>query len=231
MNAVHDMGGMHGFGPIPYEENEPVFHSEWESRVLGMEVGAKMPLPDKFRYMLEKMPPAAYLGSSYYERWLYASIQAAIQGGYVTQEDFDERVAHFCDNLDEPIERTEDPERLERFLGRMRGPQPLEQEVDAQPAFAVGDAVRTINIHPYGHTRLPQYAKGKRCTIAKVYGFQPIDDSFLPGTNIPTDKDTPPQAVCAVRFDAQELWGESAEANTAVYLDMWESYLIRETTS
>ena len=25
MNGVHDMGGMHGFGPIDHEVNEPVF--------------------------------------------------------------------------------------------------------------------------------------------------------------------------------------------------------------
>ena len=32
MNGVHDMGGMHGMGPIDYEKNEPVFHQPWESR-------------------------------------------------------------------------------------------------------------------------------------------------------------------------------------------------------
>src|SRR5687767_1912563 len=30
MNGVHDMGGMHGFGPVVREENEPLFHGEWE---------------------------------------------------------------------------------------------------------------------------------------------------------------------------------------------------------
>jgi hypothetical protein len=33
------------------------------------------------------------------------------------------------------------------------------------------------------------------------------------------------QPLYAVRFDAGELWGESAEAENAVYLDMWEGYL------
>ena len=32
MNGVHDMGGMHGMGPIEYEKNEPVFHARWEAR-------------------------------------------------------------------------------------------------------------------------------------------------------------------------------------------------------
>ena len=36
MNGVHDMGGMHGFGPIEIEAYEPVFHDEWEGRVYGM---------------------------------------------------------------------------------------------------------------------------------------------------------------------------------------------------
>ena len=37
MNGVHDMGGMHGFGPIVREANEPLFHAAWEARVFGIE--------------------------------------------------------------------------------------------------------------------------------------------------------------------------------------------------
>ena len=36
MNGVHDMGGMHGFGRVEIEKDEPVFHEEWEGRVMGM---------------------------------------------------------------------------------------------------------------------------------------------------------------------------------------------------
>ena len=36
MNGVHDMGGMDGFGKVEPEPNEPMFHEEWESRVLAM---------------------------------------------------------------------------------------------------------------------------------------------------------------------------------------------------
>ena len=60
MNSVHDMGGMHGFGPIPIEEDEPVFHEEWEGRVYGLRV----PFVGRFRYALERMDPALYLSSS-----------------------------------------------------------------------------------------------------------------------------------------------------------------------
>ena len=30
MDGVHDLGGVNGFGPVQREENEPVFHEDWE---------------------------------------------------------------------------------------------------------------------------------------------------------------------------------------------------------
>jgi len=36
MNNIHDMGGMHGFGPIPIEQDEPVFHENWEARAMAL---------------------------------------------------------------------------------------------------------------------------------------------------------------------------------------------------
>ena len=38
MNGAHDMGGMQAFGPVPYEENEPVFHASWEGRTVGITI-------------------------------------------------------------------------------------------------------------------------------------------------------------------------------------------------
>ena len=39
MNGIDDFGGMHGLGRIVREENEPVFHAEWERRAFGMFAG------------------------------------------------------------------------------------------------------------------------------------------------------------------------------------------------
>ena len=36
MNGIHDLGGMQGFGPIEREENEPVFHADWERRMFAL---------------------------------------------------------------------------------------------------------------------------------------------------------------------------------------------------
>jgi nitrile hydratase len=34
-----------------------------------------------------------------------------------------------------------------------------------------------------------------------------------------------PQPLYTVRFEARELWGDSAGPRDAVYLDLWDSYL------
>ena len=40
MNGIHDMGGMHGMGPITHDPNEPVFHEAWEGRAWGLQRAA-----------------------------------------------------------------------------------------------------------------------------------------------------------------------------------------------
>ena len=36
MNSVHDLGGMHGFGSVEREANEPPFHEPWEGRTYAI---------------------------------------------------------------------------------------------------------------------------------------------------------------------------------------------------
>ena len=86
--------------------------------------------------------------------------------------------------------------------------------------FPTGDRVRSRNIHPTGHTRLPRYARGKHGTVTNFYGIYNLQDAELPAGCA-----TRQQPLYAVRFDAAELWGSAAETKSAVYLDMWESYL------
>ena len=61
MNGIHDLGGMHGLGPILNEENEPYFHHEWERRVFplfaSLFVGGHFNV-DEFRHAIERMDPA-----------------------------------------------------------------------------------------------------------------------------------------------------------------------------
>jgi hypothetical protein len=71
-NSVHDMGGMHGFGRVEAEVDEPVFHAEWEARVYALQraLGATgLWTIDGGRASLENLPPLEYLAASYYKRW------------------------------------------------------------------------------------------------------------------------------------------------------------------
>jgi hypothetical protein len=71
-NSIHDMGGMHGFGPVEVERNEPVFHADWEARVYALQrgMGATGLWPiDGGRASPENLPPLEYLAASYYKRW------------------------------------------------------------------------------------------------------------------------------------------------------------------
>ena len=90
MNGVHDLGGMHGFGPVIREHDEPVFHSDWEKRVFGMTLtamGRRVCNVDEFRRAIEHMPPAGYLAATYYEKWLHALESLLVEKGVVTREE------------------------------------------------------------------------------------------------------------------------------------------------
>ncbi|MDP6690858.1 MAG: nitrile hydratase subunit beta [Alphaproteobacteria bacterium] len=96
MNGVHDMGGMHGLGPIKTESDDVVFHEEWEGRTLALArallAGMHFNL-DEFRHAMERIEPSYYLTSSYYERWLEGSITLLLEKGVVSQAEFDARLA------------------------------------------------------------------------------------------------------------------------------------------
>ena len=94
------------------------------------------------------------------------------------------------------------------------------RETGATPRFVPGDPVRTRAMHPHGHTRLPRYARGKRGVVHCCHGIHVFPDTNAHGEG------EQPQPLYSVRFDARELWGESAEPNQAVHIDLWESYLL-----
>jgi nitrile hydratase subunit beta len=68
MDGVHDMGGMHGFGPVVVEGGDEVFHEAWEPRVFALyhlsNVRGLVGGPSG-RAIRESMDPAHYLEASY----------------------------------------------------------------------------------------------------------------------------------------------------------------------
>lgn len=96
MNGVHDLGGMHGLGPIAPEADEPVFHAAWEGRMFGLFMasfaGGHFNV-DEFRYAIERMAPAEYLESSYYAHWLHAVESLLVERGVLTEAEILSRMA------------------------------------------------------------------------------------------------------------------------------------------
>ena len=92
MNGVHDMGGMHGLGPIEVEKNEPVFHAEWEAKTFALNLASgflgKWNI-DISRFAREQMPAAEYLATTYYEHWLWGLRKLLVDRGLVTPKELE----------------------------------------------------------------------------------------------------------------------------------------------
>ena len=223
MDGIHDLGGMHGFGSVEREENEPPFHAPWEATVVAImrsARGAGLYNIDEFRHGIERMDPAHYLGSSYFEHWLDGIARILAEKGVVTTGEMEARIAFFGARPDAPASAAvAATPSAQATRGRPESETSF-REATAPPRFAVGAAVVTRNIHPAGHTRLPRYARGKGGVVAVHRGCHVFPDANAHGLGEQS------QHVYSVRFEAGELWGEAAEPNQHVYLDLWESYLL-----
>jgi nitrile hydratase len=89
----------------------------------------------------------------------------------------------------------------------------------APARFAAGDRVRTKNIHPPTHTRLPRYVRGHVGVVERI-----IDCHVFPDT-VAIDAGENPQWLYVVRFDGRELWGPDADPTVKVSVDAFEPYL------
>ena len=204
MNGIHDLGGMTCFGPVEAEPDEPVFHSDWERRVFAINVaaGGAVGSIDYRRHGIERMPPADYVRSSYYEKWLARMELLVAERGLV----------------DHPPNRpAETPDEMER-IARAGRPATRASGRNA-PRFAVGERVRARNLNPRGHTRLPRYVRGRVGQIHAYYGTH-----VFPDTNAHGEGENP-QPLYNVRFAATELWGPGAPPRDSLYIDLWEDYL------
>jgi nitrile hydratase beta subunit len=223
MDGVHDLGGMQGFGPVEREENEPTFHAAWEAVVLAIQhAGRARGLfnIDEFRHGIERMAPAHYLRATYYEKWLEGITRLLVEKGVVGAEELATRQVLFEGNPDASAVAARSGPPPTRGASNPRWAQDFIRETGAAPRFAPGDPVRTREMHPHGHTRLPRYARGRRGVIHLCHGIHVFPDTNAHG------RGEQPQPLYSVRFDARELWGESAEPNQVVHIDLWESYLL-----
>ncbi len=216
MNGVHDMGGMHGMGPIEEERNEPVFHHPWEGRVFALRrataAWGKWNI-DFTRHEVELVPPTDYLRMSYYERQFAAFPEMLVKRSLLTRAEIESGTPS------EGSPKKVPPLTDEKVAVLVAKGVPTSRDVPVAPRFQAGQRVRTRNMHPLGHTRLPRYARGKMGMIHRDHGVFVFPDS---NAHFLGEK---PQHVYSVRFAARELWGEQAAPRDSVYLDLWDDYL------
>ena len=224
MNGAHDLGGMHGFGPVEAEKDEPVFHHEWERHAFALNLAAGSHGRwniDVSRYAREQMPAAEYLATTYYEHWLWGLERLLVAHGLVGADELaralgDGPVPGAAPPRAVPPLRVLRADAVERVL-QAGGSARVDEAIP--PRFKVGDPVRTRNGHPVGHTRLPRYARDKRGTIERDHGV-----FVFPDTN-GIGQGKKPQHVYAVRFTGRELWGSSAGPRDTILVDLWDDHL------
>ncbi|HEY2486697.1 MAG TPA: nitrile hydratase subunit beta [Candidatus Binataceae bacterium] len=206
MDGIHDMGGMEGFGRVQPDVDEVPFHADWERRVFAL-VNGVLTLTgvniDEFRHAIERIPPARYLTTSYYERWLLAAETLLVERGIVSGEE---------------LKSLAQPELMSVALPAV-SPKAVAAKARLHSRFKAGDRVRVRGIHPLGHTRSPRYVRGKTGVVRRLRGIY-----VLPDTNAHRAGEHR-QHVYLVEFSARELWGR--KDREGLMIDLWEDYLER----
>ncbi len=217
MDGIHDMGGMHGFGRVEPEQDEPVFHAPWEGRTLALNRAMGYTgvwTIDQTRAGIERLPPDVYLSSSYYKKWEMRLENMIVDLGLAGRDELDAGHA------------LRPGKALKRKLTAADVPNTLSRGSFSRPApgparFKAGDKVRTKNIHPATHTRLPRYARGKSGVIEAVRGCHVYPDTVAIG------RGENPQWLYTVVFESRELWGDAADPLLKISIEAFEPYLER----
>jgi nitrile hydratase len=215
MDGIHDMGGMHGFGKVEPEPNEPVFHAPWEGRTMALNRALGYTgiwTIDQTRYGIERLPPDVYLNSSYYKKWAMRLENLLIEKGLIGADEL--KAGHAL----------RPGKQLKRTLAAADVPNTLSRGSFTRPAqsaarFKPGDSVRTKNIHPETHTRLPRYARDRVGVIEAVRGCHVFPDTAAIG------KGDNPQWLYTLLFDGRELWGKDSDPTLKVSIEAFEPYL------
>ncbi len=218
MNGPHDLGGQHGLGPVDPEREteEPIFHAPWERRAFAVTMASGFLGQwniDESRHARERQHPVNYLRNSYYENWLAGLETLLVEKGMISAEELKSGKAQGrSEKFTAP-----DADSAMKILARGG---PTRMDGNLPPGYALGDKVRVINNHPLTHTRAPRYIRGRIGTVDRLHGIHVFADANAQGERVGEN-------LYSVRFEAEELWGSGAGGRDAVYIDLWEPYLVR----
>jgi nitrile hydratase len=218
MDGIHDLGGKEGFGPIEVDEEHVAFRYIWEGREWGISRCARAPhiSIDWWRHCRELIQAEDYLNRPYFDSWAQTDLSTYINADILSIEEIITGKADpsFKKNLPAPVKLS-----LEYLLKNHRKNVVKFDNLERRESFiGIDQSVLTNRNGHSGHTRLPQYARGKYGIIHKYHGAHVFPD--LSAKGIKTY-----QNLYSVVFDAAELWPEANGRRDRIFLDLWESYL------
>jgi nitrile hydratase len=238
VGAISDMGGRREhYAPIAREADEPVFHERWEARTFGIS-GFVLLLfrgnTERFRFAMEQLPREVYM-SSYYRRWLGGLERLLVEAGYLGRGELDARLlggagdaahaartrSHARLAVASRLMRSYLRPRLPRWvcahvLPRVTG---TSRPAVSRPRFHLGDRVRVRSGPERAFTRKPGYVRGRPGIVSAHHRAALFADARGEGRR------ARPQHLYTVAFDGRDLWGEHAEPETEVRVDLFESHL------
>lgn len=226
MDGIHDCGGMDGYGPVQYQRDEPVFHYEWEGRVLSVLTWLHLKgisWWDKSRFYREKMGNEDYVNEirrSYYTHWLSTAERLLVDERIVTEQERRHRVEEILEGryVDRNPSKEFDPAEIEKAIEELHKPRSLVLP-GPKPSYKEGERVLVKNMNPSGHTRCPKYVRNRVGEIVMSHGPQIYPDSSWAGLG------ADPQPLYTVSFSAKDLWGDDGNPRDTIYVDLWEPYL------
>ena len=216
MNGAHDMGGMQTFGPVRPDQDEAVFHAPWEGRITAIWSAAAASgkwNTDFGRQVRESIPAPDYLALNHFQMRYVHIVELMVAAGMITRDEL---------ASGQPAKGTQKAVpalTADNVAAWFANGNSKRRTGDVAAQFRVGQPVRTRNINPLTHTRLPRYARDKVGSIERDHGVFVFPDSNAQGLG------EKPQHVYSVRFSARELWGEHAHPKDTVVLNLWDDYL------
>lgn len=218
MDGMHDLGGMHGFGPVPIEQQNYVFRYDWQRRAFALVQALASPTPycaDQHRQEIERIQPLDYLRLDYFERWVIATEALIEQAGLVSRTELATGKQEFSVDLAKhrPVSSAE---LIAAMKAGVRLAYPPETK---QPRFAAGQAAKVRLNCSEGHTRVPRYLRGHIGRVVADTGVFQFADAVAAG------RGPSPERCYTLVFSARLLWGDATEVDDDIYADLWEPYL------
>ena len=218
MSKAHDMGGRLDPRRIDITSSNVKFKADWEKEVFAITLAlgfSGLWNLDRSRYARESLEPHDYLKFGYFEKWLAGLINLLGENGIV--KDGKESGGNFKKNSFRVLEA----KNVKKLLHKGG---PTKRDSTKEKKFNLGETVfvRSNNSNTRvekGHTRLPDYVKGRTGKVIAYHGSHVFPDSnahFLGES---------PEALYSVEFKSQDLWDKCEHVEDTVVVDLWESYL------